>query len=135
MRSMKQTLVSTSSNHVELIALHEATRECVWLRVVIEYIQSASGLSSINDASTTHEDNVACIDQMKKGYIKKDNIKYIALKFFFSHQQQEHQKIEVKQIRSQDNLAELFSKSLQKSTFQKYVRGIRLRKLSKLSRM
>ncbi|GKA05786.1 secreted RxLR effector protein 161-like protein [Tanacetum coccineum] len=30
-RSQKQTLVATSSNHAEVIALHEASRECVWL--------------------------------------------------------------------------------------------------------
>ena len=31
-RSTKQTLTATSSNHYEIIALHEASRECVWLR-------------------------------------------------------------------------------------------------------
>ena len=31
-RSMKQTFVATSSNHAEIIAIHEASRECVWLR-------------------------------------------------------------------------------------------------------
>ena len=30
-RSVKQTLVATSTNHLEIIALYEATRECVWL--------------------------------------------------------------------------------------------------------
>jgi ribonuclease HI len=29
-RSTKQTLTTTSSNHAELIALHEASRECLW---------------------------------------------------------------------------------------------------------
>ncbi|GJZ60570.1 hypothetical protein Tco_0616386 [Tanacetum coccineum] len=29
--SQKQTLVATSSNHAEVIALHEASKECVWL--------------------------------------------------------------------------------------------------------
>ena len=72
---------------------------------------------------------------MKKGYIKGDNTEHIAPMNFFSHQQQEYQKIEVKQIRSQENIADPLTKSLQKSTFQKHVRGIRLRKLSKLPRM
>ena len=58
---------------------------------------------------------------MKKEYIKGDNTKHIAPKFFFSHQQQEYQKIEVKQIRSQDNQANVFTKSLPKSTIRKYV--------------
>ena len=58
-RFTKQTLVATFLNHAELIALYEATRECVFLRVVSEYIRSTGGLSSINDALTTiQEDNV-----------------------------------------------------------------------------
>ena len=96
-RCTKQILLATSSNRIELIAL--ITRECIWLSVVIEYIRSISGLSFINDVPTTiHKDNDACIDQMKKWYIKGDNTKYIAPKFFFSHQQQKYQKIEVNQI-------------------------------------
>jgi len=63
-RSAKQILFVTSSNHSKLIALHKAIREYVWLRTVIEY---TSELFSINDTPTTiHEDNVICIDQMKK---------------------------------------------------------------------
>ena len=31
-RSTKQTLAATSSNYAELLSLHEASRECVWLR-------------------------------------------------------------------------------------------------------
>ncbi|XP_049382691.1 secreted RxLR effector protein 161-like [Solanum stenotomum] len=31
-RSTKQSIVATSSNHAEIIAIHEASRECVWLR-------------------------------------------------------------------------------------------------------
>ena len=45
-RSTKQTLVATSSNHAEIIALHEAVRECVWLRSVIRHIQGSCGLKS-----------------------------------------------------------------------------------------
>jgi hypothetical protein len=35
----KQTLAATSTNHSEIIALYEASRECVWLRRMINYIQ------------------------------------------------------------------------------------------------
>ena len=79
------------------------------------------------------EDNAACIEQLKKGYIKGDNTKHIVPKFFYSHQQQQHQNIEVKQIRFQENLADLFTKSLPKSTFQKLIQGISMRKLFELN--
>jgi len=42
-RSQKQTLVATSTNHAEIIALHEASRECVWLRSMTHHIRSTSG--------------------------------------------------------------------------------------------
>jgi hypothetical protein len=34
-RFVKQKISTTSSNHSEIIAIHEASRECVWLRSVI----------------------------------------------------------------------------------------------------
>ncbi|KAM2185178.1 hypothetical protein ACFX1Q_030207 [Malus domestica] len=86
-RSTKQMLVATSLNHAEILALHEASHECFWFRAVMEYIRSISGLTSIVDLPTTiFEDNAACIEQLKNGYIKGDNTKHIAPKFFYSHQ-------------------------------------------------
>ena len=34
-RSIKQTIVATSSNHSKTLAIHEASRECIWLRSMI----------------------------------------------------------------------------------------------------
>ncbi|KAM1555173.1 hypothetical protein ACFX1Z_007834 [Malus domestica] len=97
------------------------------------HIRSSCDLHpAVNAPTTIFEDNAACIEQLKNGYIKGDNTKHIAPKFFFTHQQQEHQKIKVTQIRSEDNLANLFTKSLPKATFQKLVHGIGMRKLSEL---
>lgn len=47
-------------------------------------------------------------------------------------QQQYLLKIEVNQVRSEDNVADLFTKSLPKSTFDKGVSHIGLRKVSEL---
>jgi hypothetical protein len=38
-KSCKQTLLATSTNHSEIIALYEASRECAWLRILIDHIQ------------------------------------------------------------------------------------------------
>ena len=49
--------------------MHEASRECVWLRSVIQHIRESCGLSSIkNEPTVLYEDNVACIAQVKGGY-------------------------------------------------------------------
>ena len=88
-RSPKQTLIATSSNHSKIIALHEAVKESVWLRSVVAHIRESSGLTSTTDAPTCiYEDNAACIEQMKLGFVKGDNTKHILPKFFYNQQQQ-----------------------------------------------
>ena len=59
-------LVATSSNHAEILALHEASHECFCLKEVMEHIQSTSGLTSVVDLPTMiFKDNAACIEQLK----------------------------------------------------------------------
>ena len=45
-RSTKRTLVAVSTNHAEILALHEAVRECIWLKAIIKHIHETCGLSS-----------------------------------------------------------------------------------------
>ena len=133
-RSVKQTLVATSSNHSEIIALHEASRECIWLRSMIQHIREKCGLTSIKDSPTIlYEDNVACIAQIKGGYIKGDRTKHISPKFFYTHELLKSGDIDVHQMRSSDNLADLFTKALPPTTFKKLVYDIGMRQLKDLS--
>ena len=39
-RSVKQTMVVTSSNHSEIFAIHEASCECIWLRSMIQQFEN-----------------------------------------------------------------------------------------------
>lgn len=129
-RSTKQTLSATSSNHAELLAIHEASRECVWLRSMTQHIRGTCGLPAYKEIPTTlYEDNAACIAQLKEGYIKGDRTKHISPKFFFTHDLQKNGDIDVQQIRSSNNLADLFTKALPTSTFEKMVYGIGMRQL------
>ena len=126
-------MVATSSNHSEILAKHEASRECVWLRSVIQHIRESCGLSSIKNKPTVlYEDNAACIAQVKGGYIKGDRTKHISPKFFYTHELQSSGEINVQQIRSNDNLADLFTKALPTATFKKLVRQIGMRQLKDL---
>ncbi|KAL5809036.1 hypothetical protein ACOSQ3_029727 [Xanthoceras sorbifolium] len=132
-RSIKQSIVATSSNHSEILALHETSRECVWLNSIIHHIRSTCGFSSSKEMQTPiFEDNTACIAQIRGGYIKGDRTKHISPKFFYTHELQQSRQIDVKQIRSTDNLADLFTKSLPTSTFEKLVYGIGMRRFCKL---
>jgi hypothetical protein len=133
-KSSKQTLVATSTNHSEIIALYEASRECVWLRRMINHILQSCGIGSIESPTIIYEDNVACVVQMETCYIKSNITKHIAPKLFYPHELQNNGEINILQTKSCDNLADLFTKSLPYSTFSKCVEGIGMRRLKDLQK-
>ena len=51
-RSIKHIMVTTSSNHSKIIALYEASRECVWLRPLVQHIRGSCGIAT-DDISPT----------------------------------------------------------------------------------
>ena len=79
-----------------------------------------------------HEDNTACIGQIKEGFIKGDRTKHISLKFFYTHELQKKCEIDVQQIRSCSNLANLFTKALPFTTLKKLRYDIGMRRLRDL---
>ncbi|XP_070013416.1 secreted RxLR effector protein 161-like [Nicotiana sylvestris] len=79
-QSTNQSIVSTSSNHVEIIAIHEASREYVWLRSIIHLIRDKCSLKYDKLPTILYEDNAACIAQLKEGFIKGDRTKHISPK-------------------------------------------------------
>ncbi|KAI5675212.1 hypothetical protein M9H77_06162 [Catharanthus roseus] len=78
------------------------------------------GISSRERVPTPlYEDNVTCMAHLKERYIKEDRTKHILPKVFFTHELQKRGDIDVQQIRSCDNLADLFTNKLLISTFEK----------------
>jgi hypothetical protein len=128
-KSCKHTLVATSTNHSEIIVLYEASYECVWLRRMINHIQKLCGIGAIESPTIIYEDNTACAAQMQTGYKKINYTKYISPKLFYPHELQEGGEIIILQIKSCDNLANLFTKSLPIATFDKCVKGIGMRRI------
>ena len=113
---------------------------------MIQHIRESCGLSSIKNNPVLYKDNVACIAQIKRGYIKGvaciaqikggyikgDRTKHISPKFFYTHELQKDCEINLQQIRSNDNLADLFTKALLSATFKKLVRQVDMRQLKDL---
>ncbi|GJZ86735.1 putative copia-like polyprotein [Tanacetum coccineum] len=117
-RSQKQTLIATSSNHAEVIALHKASRECVWLRSMTQLIVTSCGLNKEKSPTIIHEDNAACVAQMKEGYIKSDRTKHIPSRYFtYTQDLIKDNQIEMKYVKSSNNSADLFTKALPTSVF------------------
>ena len=131
-RSMKQTIAATSSNHSKILAIHEASRECVWLRSMTQHVRADCGMSEDKEPTLMYEDNAACIAQLKDGYIKGDRTKHILPKFFFTHDLQKPGEVKVVRVRSNENSADLFTKALPTCTFRKRTHQIGMRRLKDL---
>lgn len=70
----------------KFLALHEAIRECVLLRSIIQHTQKTCGLTHEKINKTTiYENNIAFITQLKDDYNKRGRTKHICLKFFLTH--------------------------------------------------
>ena len=105
----------------------------MWLRSMIQHIRDSSGLSPISNTTTSlYEDNTVCIAQLKGGYIKADRTKHISPKLFHMHELQNNGEIDIQQIKSSDNHADLFTKALPTVTFKKFLRQIEMRRFKDL---
>ena len=101
---------------------------------MIQHIQETCGLPSIKgNATVLHEDNAACIVQIKWGFIKGDRTKHISHKFFYTHELQKKCEINVQQIWSCNNLVDLFTKALPLTTLKKLRYDIGMRRLRDLT--
>ncbi|KAL3675653.1 hypothetical protein R1sor_025601 [Riccia sorocarpa] len=130
-RSRKQTLAATSSTHAEMIALYEATRECVWIRRFTKQLYGELQLSQDEQPTPIFEDNAACRVQVKTRYIRSDTNKHLNPKFYFTSEL-DGKEINVESIASCDNVADLLTKILPRIQHQKLCCAIGLRSLSDL---
>ena len=95
------------------------------------HIEQSCGIGSMNTPTIIYEDKAACVTQMQTGYIKSNMTKHNAPKLFFPHELQQSRVINVMQTKSCDNLADLFTKSVPTSSFER-IGMRRLRELQDL---
>ena len=132
-RSTKQTVTATSTNHAELLAFFEASREAVWLRTMHQAIAQMTGLKLAPKATTIFEDNAACIDQVSSGFIKADRVKHISPHIFgYTQDLTESNQIEVKKIASAENVADFLTKALPTHQHRKLITAAGMRTLTEL---
>ena len=86
---------------------------------MIHLIREKCGLEWDKVPTTLYEDNATCITQFKGEFIKGTQNKDISPKFFNTHELQNNGDINAQQIRSSDNVADLFTQSLPTTTFKK----------------
>jgi hypothetical protein len=94
---------------------------------MIDHIHKSCGIGVTESPTIIYEDNTTCVTQMQTRYIKTNYTKRISPKLFYLHELQEGGDISILKIKSCDNLADLFMKSLPLATFDKCVKVIRRR--------
>lgn len=130
-KSTKQSMAATSSNMAEILPLHEASHEAIWLRSMTQHILRSAHCAVDTSPTIIHEDNAACVHQLQHGYIKGDRTKHLSPKFFYTSELH-GKEINITAISSSNNLADLFTKFLPASLHHRLSRSIGLRKLSEL---
>ena len=96
---------------------------------MIHHIKQSCGLNTAQPPTIIYEDNAACVAQVQMSYVKNPLTKHINPKFFFAHELQKMDEIKVLHTKSCENLADLFTKSLPASGFERCICGIRMMRL------
>lgn len=105
-KSKAQPCVTLSSTEAEYVALNETVREMKFIVQLLELI----GIP-IKKPTTVHVDNVGCIF-LAKNKTSGERTKHIDMKYHFIREQVENGLVEIKFVRSEENVADIFTKNL-----------------------
>jgi ribonuclease HI len=131
-RSKKQTRVATSTAHAELMALYEGGREAAWLWRLRTFVEGSTRLNSKVPPIAIHEDNEACIAQVQKDFVRTDATKHLDPMYHTWIKQEQGETLLVRPVGSQENTADIFTKSLPREVHWKHLRGLGLTSLKDL---
>lgn len=104
--SKKQNCVSVSSTEAEIVALSEASRECVLIRKLLGFLDQPQ-----NQATIIFEDNKGCISNIHSPD-QSPRSKHIDTQYFYTRDQEEKGVIKVTYCPSEINEADILTKPL-----------------------
>jgi Reverse transcriptase (RNA-dependent DNA polymerase) len=105
-KSKAQPCVTLSSTEAEYVSLNETVRE---LKFIVQLL-ALIGIP-VKKPTTVHVDNVGCIF-LAKNKTSGERTKHIDMKYHFIREQVENGLVEIKFVRSEDNVADIFTKNL-----------------------
>ena len=118
--SRKQSSVALSTVEAEYMALSVATQEAVWLR----HLQEELGVTETG-ATLIYEDNQGAIS-MAKNHVFHKRTKHVQIRYHFVREAVEQGTIILEYCRTDDMLADSFTKGLARDKFEKLRAGIGL---------
>jgi len=139
-RSKLQPIIATSTHESELIALHIASQEAIWLRNLMGELKSCiTGipLDDILDDPENAVDTPAHSRKLSPTFILGDNLgsvhtasnpvsskqaKHIEIRYHKNREYQEQNRLVIKHIEGKSNVADLFTKPLGSQQFHRYTK-------------
>ena len=112
-KSSKQKLVARSSTEAELIGLSDAVQQVLWTRNFL----LSQGIS-LKEAEVA-QDNKSTIILAERGYSTSQRTRHVAIRYVFVKDRIESKEIKVSYVRTEDMLADFFTKPLQGALFRR----------------
>ena len=109
--SLKQNLVTLSTAEAKYVLAYEAIAQVIWLRIVLEDL----GESQI-EATLLMYDNMFAIS-MTRNPVFHQKTRHINIRFHFIREALQEGVIDVKFCQSEDQLTDIFTKTLPKERF------------------
>lgn len=107
-RSQRQAIVATSTTEAEVVAASEAAKEVIWLRRLFQ------GIVNLKEVPTLQVDNRAAVKlSYNPEYHRRT--KHIQIKHFFVREKVLEKKLNVEQVSSEEQIADILTKPLMKS--------------------
>jgi hypothetical protein len=113
-KSSKQKLVTRSSTEAELVGLADGIPTVLWTKNFLE----EQGFKV--KAATVHQDNKSTIVLAEKGKSTTNRTRHINIRYFFVKDRIESNDIKIVYTRTENMVADFFSKPLQGSLFEKF---------------
>ncbi|XP_040361834.1 secreted RxLR effector protein 161-like [Rosa chinensis] len=120
-KTMKQSLISTSTMQAEFIAIYEGVCEGLWIKNFLMHTKILSSI--VSDALKIFCDNEAVVF-FGKNSKRSNNSKHIDLKFYSVRERVKHCEINVLNINTESQLADPFTKALSVTSFQKHTKNM-----------
>lgn len=111
--SRRQPCTSLSTTEAEYIAASETSKESVWLRRMLNQLGEKQ-----SDPTPIHCDNQSAIKLVRNPEFH-NRTKHISVRFHFIRDQQEQKEIDIDYVRTEDQLADLFTKPLHGPRFER----------------
>lgn len=117
--SKKQKCVSLSSTEAEYIALCEGAKSIVWFRMFLEEL----GFKQSNP-TVVYEDNKSTIAMLQDRKLSKSRTKHIVIRYHYIREKVLSKEIEVRYLHTDSMIADMCTKSLNKSKFLPFRDGL-----------